>query len=171
VTPEQREAIMTLVITPHRRQTPTNDEFLQAFGDDDGPTLGLRLLRDALEQRDPVDVELALVVGFRFGISPDYLPSLLTLARADWHHAHEDVVRALGQLETPEAVGALVRLASWVPEYVDWDENRTLAKNAIWALGGIPSRAVDVALASLAASDDPIVAAGATEQIERRHEP
>jgi HEAT repeat protein len=168
VTPEQREAIQTLVATPHKRETPTNDEFLQMFGDDDGTTLGLRLLRDAVARRDPVDVELALVVGFRFEITLDYLPTLLALASADWHQAHEDVVGALGRLERPEAVDALVHLAVWVPDYLAWDESRALAKNAIWALGGIRDRGADDALASLAVSDDPIVAAGAREQIERR---
>ena len=68
----------------------------------------------------------------------DHLDLLVQLASADWHHKHEDVVSALGQLRSPAAVEALYHAAWWVPDYLDFDESRALAVKAIWALGGTP---------------------------------
>jgi len=86
--------------------------------------LGLDLLRDAVARRDPIDVELSLVVCFKFGFSDDHLSPLLALAFADWHQRHEDVARALGKLRSPASVDALVHLAEWVPGYLDFDDAR-----------------------------------------------
>jgi HEAT repeat protein len=157
---------MALLLVPGRQ--PMSDErFLKEFGAADGTALGLGLLRDAVDRRDPVDAELALVVCFRFGFTQGHLQPLITLAFADWHQRHEDVASALGQLRSPESVDALVHLAQWVPGYLEFDDARALAVKAIWALGGIGSEAAREALTSLASSECSVVAENAVAQLQK----
>lgn len=158
--------MMALAVVPGR-DALSADEFLKGFGTTDGEALGLGLLRDAVGRRHPVDVELALVVCFRFGFSDGHLPLLLTLASADWHQRHEDVATALGKIRSPASVDALAHLDEWVPDYLDYDDARALATKAIWALGSISGDAAHLALESLAQSDDSIVAESAKAQIEK----
>lgn len=155
-----------LVVVPGR-ETLSTDEFLEGFGTTDGEALGLDVLREAVARRDPVDVELALVVCFRFGFSGGHVPLLVTLTFAAWHQRHEDVAMALGKIGSPASVEALVRLAEWVPSYLDYDDARALATKAIWALGSISGDAAHDALESLARSDVGIVAEVARAQLEK----
>src|SRR5262245_59646105 len=107
---------MALVVTPAGPPPMTPDEFLRRFGATDGVSLALDLLRDAIGRRDPVDVEWALIVCFRFGFTDSHLQPLLTLAFGDWHHQHENVASALADIRSPASVDALVHLARWVPD-------------------------------------------------------
>lgn len=166
MTPEERSRVMALMVVPGRVAMST-DEFLAGFGAADGEALGLDLLCDAVDRRDPVDVELALVVCFRFEFSNDHVPRLLELAFADWHECHEDVASALGKIRSPMSVGALVHLAQWVPGYLEFDDARALATKAVWALGSISGGAAREALEVLARSDDSIVAENARAQLEK----
>lgn len=166
MSPEECSLVTTLFVVPGR-QALSNEQFLSEFGAADGVALGLKLLRDAVDRRDPVDVELALVVCFRFGFTDDHLQPLLTLAFADWHQCHEDVVMALGDLRSPASVDALVHLAQWVPPYLEFDDARALVVKAIWALGGIGGDAGRRALKSLASSPYAIVAENAVAQLQR----
>jgi HEAT repeat protein len=167
MSPEERALVMALVVLPGGRQPMSLDEFLRQFGAADGVALGLDLLRDAIKRRDPVDVELALVVCFHFGFSDRHLQPLLTLAFADWHQRHEDVASALGELRSPAAVDALLHLAQWVPTYLEYDDARAMAVKAIWALGGIRSDAARSALKTLASSTNDIVAENAVAQLQK----
>ena len=167
MSPEERSLVRALYVVPGGRQPLSSDEFLRQFGAADGIALGLGLLRDAVERRDPADVELALVVCFRFGFSDDHLQPLITLAFADWHQRHEDVAMALGKLRSSAAVNALVHLAQWVPAYLEFDDARALAVKAIWALGGIGGDAAHRALKSLARSECSIVAENAVAQLQK----
>jgi hypothetical protein len=93
---------------------------------------GLHLLERAVAKRCTDDVEGALFVCSKFGFTPEHLPFLLELASADWHHSHEDVVWYLGDYQGPEVVNALIRATEWIPEYLDSDESRALARKAVW---------------------------------------
>lgn len=166
MSPEERSLVMALFVVPGR-QPMSNEQFLKEFGAVDGRALGLDLLRDAVDRRDPVDVELALVVCFRFGFTDGHLQPLLILASADWHQRHEDVASALGELRSPASVDALVHLARWVPAYLEFDDAHALAVKAIWALGGISGDAAHQALASLAGSSCSIVADNAVAQLQK----
>ncbi|MGQ0775200.1 MAG: hypothetical protein ACT4NY_12395 [Pseudonocardiales bacterium] len=141
------------------------------MGATDGLALGLKLLRDALARRDPVDVEMALIVADVFGVTDDYLESLVALASKDWHFKHEDVVTLLGRLRSPEAVDALYEAAQWVPEYLDFDENRALANKAVRALGAISVEGAEKALKRLLSSDAEVIRNQAAAQLDRRREP
>jgi PBS lyase HEAT-like repeat len=168
VTPEERSLVMELVVAPGHHEPLPLSEFLQRFGTNDGEALGLQLLRDAVGRHDPVDVEFALVVCFRFGFTAGHLAPLISLAFADWHKSHEDVASALQLIGSPVSVDALVHLAQWVPDYLDYDDSRALAAKAIWALGAISDPAAREALELLARSeDDKFVQEGAVAQLNK----
>jgi len=169
MTPEDEKVILGLVYSPaNPARVGSPEEVLRHFGASDGRQLGLKLLKEAIESRDADGVELALIVGNEFGITMDYLGMLLQLSSADWHCMHEDVVSLLGQLRTPTAVDALYQAAVWIPDYLDYDDNRALARKAIWALGDTPGPEAGAALVRLRDSDSEIVRKGAEAQLERR---
>lgn len=157
---------MALVVVPGREALSV-EEFLRQFGASDGVQLGLDLLRDAVQRRDATDVELALVVCFRFGFLAAHVDLLIHLAFADWHQRHEDVATALGTTGSPTAVDALLHLAEWVPRYLEFDDARALAVKAIWALGTIADDQAQQALKQLASADSNIVAQAALHQLQK----
>jgi HEAT repeats len=164
VTPEQRQSILALLFEPVRGRTGSPEQVLQQFGTDDGQALGLDLLRDATRRRDWPDLQAALIACFTFGFTTGHLDLLIQLAGEDWHFGHEDVVNGLEDVvagldeqRTRQVIGALAHMARWVPPYLDWDENRALARNAIWAMGKIPGPAAAQALTGLLDSDSEIV--------------
>lgn len=168
MTPEQRGLILSLVKVPGRPRAITPEEVLQRFGTSDGAALAAGLLCDAVAREDGTDVEMALIASFVFGVSMEQLDSLVSLCWADWHWSHEDVVTALGELRTPQAVDALFHATQWVPEHLAYDESRALATKAIWALGGTPGPEAEQALTRLLDSDDEILREEAERQLRRR---
>jgi len=170
VTPLQRELILSLVIGPGDDKKRDLESFLGAFGEQDGTRLGLELLADAANRRDPRDLELALIVIDVFGVAEAHREVLSSLVRSDWHVKHEDIVSLLGRLGSPESVADLVFATSWVPEYLSYDENRALARKAIHALGNIPGPEVDGALAQLLSSPDDLVRRQAARALEKRRD-
>lgn len=170
MTPEDRNVISSLVVVPGRGRRGSPEDVLRHFGTTDGCALGLRLLRDAVDRQDGLDVEIALIVCATFGFTMDHLDLLVQLASADWHHKHEDVVLALGQLRSPTGVEALYHAAWWVPDYLDFDESRALAIKAIWALGGTPGAEAEQALKRLLSAEGEVVREAARAQLARREE-
>jgi hypothetical protein len=170
MTPEDRRVIASLVIVPGRSRLGSPEDVLRHFGTTDGRALGLRLLRDAVDRQDSLDVEMALIVCFTFGFTMDHLDLLVQLASADWHRKHEDVVSALGRLRAPTAVDALYHAAWWIPDYLDFDESRVLAVKAIWALGCTPGIEAEEALKRLLIAEDEVVRGRARAQLTRRAE-
>ena len=171
MTEDERKLIMAMVKLPQPASTksPAREEFLRRFrASTDGQKLSHELLIEAIESQDPTDVELSLVVGFIFGFTEQHLSVLLSLAPAPWHISHEDVISALGSLKTPKAVEALRGATKWIPDYLDYDENRALAVKAIWALGSIEGLEAEAALSELMHDPDPILASNATKQMKRR---
>lgn len=168
MSPEDRSAIMSLVHVPGRGQQGSPEETLRHFGEDDGVQLSFRLLREAATSRDSTDLEMALIACSVFGITIEHLGTLASLMSADWHQSHENIVSLLDELRTPAAIDALNTAALLVPDYLEWDENRTLARNAIWAIGKIPGPEADAALSRLLDADDEIVREASRKQIERR---
>ncbi|NNN34395.1 HEAT repeat domain-containing protein [Streptomyces sp. S3(2020)] len=142
---------------------------LAHFGESDGGVMAFRLLRDAMERRDADDVEMALIVHAAADASvEEFLEPLIELFPAEWHREHEDIVSMLGRLRSPQTVPTLVLATRWVPEYLDWDENRALAVKAIWALGAIPGPEAREALEGLRDDEDEIIRENAVKQLARR---
>ncbi|MFF5933185.1 HEAT repeat domain-containing protein [Streptomyces sp. NPDC012508] len=171
MTPEERDLIMGLGVAPCSPPTRTLDEVLAHFGESDGGALALRLLRDAMERQDADDVAMALIVHATANASgEEFLEPLIELFPADWHREYEDIVSMLGRLRSPKTVPTLVLATRWVPEYLDWDENRALAVKAIWALGAIAGPEAREALEGLRDDENEIIRENALRQLARRGE-
>lgn len=168
MTPEGRRLISSLVVVPGRSSEDHREDVLSYFGSSDGMELGLTLLNDAIKRRDGLDVEMALIVSSTFGFTESHLDPLIQLCSAEWHQKHEDVVSALGQLRNPSAVGALYATTEWVPDYLDFDESRALARKAIWVIGKTPGDEAEATLKRLLESDDEIIREEAERQLRRR---
>lgn len=52
------------------------------------------------------------------------------LAGEGWHFCHERVIDGLDTLRSSRAIDAMTHVAWWVPEYLDFDEYRVLARKA-----------------------------------------
>ncbi|MER5501123.1 MULTISPECIES: HEAT repeat domain-containing protein [unclassified Streptomyces] len=171
MTPEEQDLIMGLAFVPGVGRTRTIDEVLAHFGESDGGALALRLLRDAVERRDADDVEMALIVhGAADASAEEFMEPLTELFPAEWHREHEDIVSMLGRLRSPRTMPTLVLATHWVPEHLDWDENRALAVKAIWALGAIPGEEARDALKGLRDAENEIIRENAVNQLARRGE-
>ncbi len=168
MTREDHAVILALVVVPGRPYTGSPEAVLRHFGTDDGHGLGLRLLGEAITARNADDLELALIVCDTFGIDDAHVDTLIGLLYADWHSQHENVVSVLDRFKLPDAVEALYHAASWVPEYLQWDENRALAVKAIWALGDVPGDHALSKLSQLREAEDDVVRQAATRQLRRR---
>jgi hypothetical protein len=165
MTSQERELILDLSL-----KQVSQHEFLRRFrsGSVAGRDLSLVLLEEAYRQKNPDDVEYALLVGFTLGFSREHLDVLCRLCEASWHRKHEDVVSALGQLKDVRAVDSLYRAALQHHPYLVFDESRALAVKAIWALGQIPDTAADEKLRVLAQSGEQVLRDEALSQIQRR---
>jgi hypothetical protein len=96
MTPEEHDMIFSSVVIPGREPVDSREQILRHFNAVDGRQLGLRLVREAAEAKDPVDLEAALIVCFLFGYGPEHLGLLLEHASGDWHQQHENLVSMLG---------------------------------------------------------------------------
>lgn len=145
-------------------------EFLRGVGvaREDATGFALRSLEEAFRQESGDDVECGLALGFRFGFTPEFLDVLIRLSDAEWHHSHEDVVTALGELGDTRVVEALYRAALIIHPYLEYDDSRALAVKAIWALGNLSDTTADKKLRLLAESSDSVVRADARKQLYRR---
>ena len=138
MTPEDCDLVFSAVTAPGREVETTGDDILRHFNTADGGELGLRLLREAVDEKDPVGLEAAVIVCNLFGFGAAHFGFLVDLVPADWHQEHENIVTMLSAFKDDRATAALRHAATWVPDYLDWDENRALAVKAIWGLAERP---------------------------------
>lgn len=168
MTPDDLEVIFSIIIAPGRGATGTKADILRHFGATDGVDLGLRLLREAIAEKSADDLEAALIVCGVFDAGARLLPFLVELLPADWHIQHEVIVTMLSDLEAPEAVWPLHHAATFVPDYLAWNENRPLASKAIWALAAIEGAEAREALAMLTEHPDEVVRETAQARLRER---
>jgi hypothetical protein len=172
MTPEQRELVYDLVITPPSgRRRESKEAFIGQFPEAvDGGCLAVSLLAQAYEARSAEDVQCGLIVGFAFGFSPRHEELLCHLALADWHVSHEDVVSALEKsgARSDRAVEVLYEVTQLSLPYLAYDDYKALAVKAIWALGKTPGTRAEEKLRLLANSDNSILRANAENQLKRR---
>lgn len=168
MTPEQERLVFSMVTVPGGGEPLSPGEFLRRFGAGDGRELGVTLLREAVERQIADEVELALIVCSVFGFGPEHFGLLVGLVGADWHVKHEDVVSVLARLRDPAAVEALYYATWWVPAYLEFDENRALARKAVRALGGLPGEEATAALRQVLATGDAVVREFAVRELARQ---
>jgi HEAT repeats len=151
---EQRETIWQMVLGPRALQDVGLAEFSAATGIQDPVAWAASELKTALLAGSADDVELTMMIGGVFGLDDRWVEPLIEVLEADWGHKHEDAAFDLGRLGNPKAVPALTRAAYWVPEYLEFDEARSLAVKAIHSLGIIPGPAALTALEELLQHED-----------------
>lgn len=117
----------------------SEEEFLRQFpaSPEERPSLGLRVLSSALQDRSADTVESGVILGSRFGMGPEYIQILERLATEDWHQKHEDIVFALGKLRSPTSVEPLFRASEKRHEYLEYNDQYSLRSKIIHALGNI----------------------------------
>jgi hypothetical protein len=147
----------------------SEDEFYREYPTkpEEASSVGLAMLRRALQERDPVGVEFGLYLGHRFGISPDYLDVLLSLASADWHERHEDVVDGLAKLKAPASASRLYEAALAEHPYRQYDEANTLGVKAVRALGSLQTQEAIVLLGRLLCGGNAALKSEALAQLRR----
>lgn len=168
MTPEQRDLMLGLVIGPDGSSQVAPEHVLRAFAVDDGVELSRRLVAEAATSCSAVGMELAIIAASVFGVADDVVDDLIELLYAEWHHSHESMVLLVGQAGEVRAVRALQRMATWVPDYLDFDESRALARKAIHALGRIPSAEATKVLTELSEGEAPMLAEAAQRQLKHR---
>lgn len=172
MTPDQRALVHGLVIEPPSgKRKVSKEEFAAKFPDalEDGK-LSLKVLIEASEEKNAEDLGNALTIGHVFGFPPDSEEILYSLASQVWHYSHEGVVAAIARtgFSDDRAIDALYDATQTTPSYLDYDDSRALAVQAIWALGKIPGRHSEQRLEMLARSPVTIIRQNAKKQLERR---
>lgn len=130
----------------------SEEDFLRQFpaSPEEKRSLGLRMLREAISERDADAVETGTILAYRFHLGPEYVEVFEQLAREDWHRKHEDAVSALQKMASPTSVAAVLAAARSHHPYLEQvDDSFPLRLKAIHALGTIGTADAARALAAL----------------------
>jgi|HubBroStandDraft_2_1064218.scaffolds.fasta_scaffold23264_3 hypothetical protein len=110
----ERKLCHQLVMMPDGRVGIGQEEFVRQF-----PSavregrLSLELVHEAVRSENSDDLMCTMVIGHVFSFGPEHVDLLYGLVDSVWHQSHEDVVSALDDLRTPDAIGALFRATQW----------------------------------------------------------
>lgn len=165
MTAEERRLILNLATS-----TLSKDEFLRQYPVDiaQDPAYVSEVLKAALRERSPEDVEHAMLLGYCFGYPKDCIEILCELLDEAWHHNHEDIARILQQRGDPSCTDSLFRAATTRFQYLAYNDSSALAVKCVWALGRIGTVTAVEKLKLLAESDDrEEVRRAAVHQLER----
>ncbi|MCK6524266.1 hypothetical protein L6R49_22905 [Myxococcota bacterium] len=130
-------------------------------------TLVSKILGFAEFARDPRGVRWGLALARHLGVLREELRPILSIAREEWHHSHEDIVFALAELRTPEALSVFATLVNARFGYLAWDDARALAVKCIWGLGKLGTCEAVAELAKILSAEEPILATNARRQLEQ----
>jgi hypothetical protein len=123
-------------------------------------------LESAIREQSADLAETAVYQAFKVGLHPIYVPSLVIVADAGWHLRQEDVVRALQQLRSPDAIDVLERAAFSIHAHLAYDEDFGLARKCTWALADIGTPEAQRALTRLASCDNAVIAGYARKRLD-----
>jgi hypothetical protein len=155
-----------LVIDLALRRMST-DEFVSQFGVDlrRDHEFVHHALRQALDQKSGDDVECAMILAHKFGLSASWAPTLSALLRQDWHHSHENIASALQDIHDPSTVEDLYQTALTSHPYLAYDHAHALAVKCIWALHDIGTASAREKLALLADSSVMVIRENARKRL------
>ena len=145
----------------------SREAFLRSYGSGEtGENISLSLLEKGALDHDAVKVELGIVVGSVFGFSDSHKRILSKISTAEWHHSHEDIVSALGKLEDPGLEGLFVKMTEFVPSNLRWDQNRALARKALYELARLRTVTAHEKITNIARSRDQVLSRTAHELLK-----
>lgn len=165
---EMLELIRRMIEMPGRPATLTDAQFLKKVGETDGAALAWRLLREATTSRSAALLDVSLFLSARFGFDSSWIPTISGLLVETWHEAHEELVDMLSDLATPETVPGLLLMTQFIPPRREWDESRSLARRAIWALGALDGEVAGQLLVRLSQDPDERIRGFAQRQLDHR---
>ncbi|MBO3658441.1 hypothetical protein [Acinetobacter haemolyticus] len=133
-TVEQKNAIENHVFNKIHKESLK--EKLNFSGGSD-QELGYLLLQIAKENKDEFAVILG--VGYVFLEGADVSHSVWELISEiyfdEWHAEHENIISSLAKLEGCNCVDFFYKAIYFIPEYLEYDENRALTRRIFFALG------------------------------------
>lgn len=147
LTKEESDAVLGLLLGRH-----SSASAFRVLGWEPPATDALfALLSRALTEHDEAAVDLGVsLCGRHVPTSAPYLPVLVALLAADWHHQHEALVDELGTFDDPTALEAVcLRAQRRVPSR-SWDDARSLEHRCIRLLRNVGTVAAIERLALLA---------------------
>ena len=162
VTEEERKFILSFA-----QDRISESGFLSAFGHNFRayPRRAVELLEKARQERSPIDVELSLILLYKFGGLPEALHLLNQLLVEGWHSRHEDIALALEELHDPTSVEPLYQAALSRHEYLDWDEGYALARKCTWGLSKIGTPEAFARLRDLSRVENTVIAGYARKRL------
>ncbi len=83
----------------------------------------------------------------------------------DWHRSHEDIVMLLEEIGDPESIDCIFSMFSKKPLYLEYDDNCSLEKKCIWALGAIGSKYAVEKLTEISKSNNKVIREAALQQL------
>lgn len=132
------------------------------------PDYIFEVLNSASIYKNEEDFEDAMIVACRFNLfSEKNVDFLCRLLAVEWHHKHEDIVRILQSIKSPNSIEYLFRTALTKFEYLQHDNSYSLARKCMWALGDINTDESIEKLRLLAESEDEEIKGYAIEQFNR----
>lgn len=144
-------------------------EFEQAFPVAEAIEQSIRrFLRGAAETRDADALEATLVLIAIYGMEDSYVEPLVDVLRQPWHRSYEDIVLTLGNTLDARICEVLYEMTRTVPSYLEWDDNRALARKATYALGKNANPDSERYLRQLLGHEHERVRAIAAKQLLRR---
>ena len=148
----------------------SHEEFLYWFDAVDGRALGLTLLREVAVSQVGDDVWPAVHVCNEFGLGTEHLPALTALWNADWHDVHLNVLEAIGETGSAEAVPVLMGIVDDVPRELEGLDAWRVNVGVMDALVSLGRDESVVALAELTAHSDRSVAGYAWVRLVDLHD-
>jgi hypothetical protein len=171
MTPEQCETVVSFAAGK-----ASLSALVQVLGVDisANPLSSAAILSSEVSAQNAEGVEAALILSFRFGLTPSHSDALIQLVTATWHTRHEDVALALEQIRHPDSVDVLYEAASKTYRTVptlQHDDGHAFARKCVWALARIGTQEARAKLELLSQSDDAEVKGYANERLAdaRRH--
>lgn len=146
----------------------TKEDFLQYFNIKHAQQLYLELLKEALVEQDDEKVNAGLTVAFEFTLEKSDYEVVKNIFFQDWHDAHESIIFDMSKIKDCNLIDFFYKAIFFIPEYLELDENRALARKAFFALGNnIQCPKAFQYLQDFLNSTDPLLRSFAEEQMER----
>jgi HEAT repeat protein len=119
----------------------SESEFLTNYGmsKQEIPAEIEKQLSKALDDRNSDNVELALIIGFKYEFAESVLLILHQLLECTWHFKHEDIIGLLQEFSSPLSVKPLcnaVELKEHL-DYLNYDNYGSYYKKCFWALNSV----------------------------------
>ena len=133
------------------------------------PAEAEQLMSAALANHDADTVEIALILGFRFGFRESIVDQIHTTLVQPWHVSHENMIGILQKMKNPGSVTHLRAAIELKPKllYLDHDDYGSYYKKCLWALADIGTPEAITTIEKFVGSGDPVLREQASYRLQR----